>query len=70
MSLLPSPPPGAGYDMSTCQAGPAEAPPMLLPEGTLKMVIADPQRLLAANTGWLPTPAALPPSAQMTAPEV
>ena len=56
--------------MSTCQTSPAEEPPVLLPQATVKMVIADPQRLLAANAAWLPTPAAQLPSLQQAGPEV
>ena len=56
--------------MSTCQTSPAEGPPVPLPQATVKMVIADPARLLAANAAWLPTPTAQVPSLQQTGPEV
>ena len=56
--------------MSTCQTNPAEGPPPLLPQAAVKMVIADPQRLLAANAAWLPTPPAHVPGLQQERPEV
>ena len=56
--------------MSSCQAGTTEAPPTLLPGATLHMVVADPQRLLAANAAWLPLPLKQPPSMQTMGPEV